>query len=393
MQVLRLFAVALLAAFSLLLTAEAEMPAKRLWTELNAKRQELASLNQEFEATRTFTSRRFANQSSKWRIIIDMWQGRWREASGSGDYIRVFDGKDVFAMEEGGDEYVRVSHGPKDAAPLPTPYTFTNADWAKAVEPQPRAPCGLPGPDRPCVMLQAPVKRWVRAGRAAGHTISLLDGAQRVALDAKTGMLVMSQVLEVIDDGWGGYTSDTRLALKRWSQGAPMDPSLFTPPLSGMREVKELSSWDAARIEKRLAGRPAPDMTVVDLRGQPLTLSAFKGRNVLLDFWTTWCPPCRADGTALEKLYRRYGDTELVVIGISVDEGRDVVEPFLKQHPHSYPVVLSSENELPRAYRVGVLPTYVVINKEGSITAAVEGDKGFEGLRRLLKKSGLETDE
>ena len=102
MQVLRLLGV------SLLLTAEAEKPAKRLWTELNAKRQELASLHQEFEATRTFTSRRFANQSSKWRIVIDMWQGRWRETSGSGDYIRVFDGKDVFAMEEGGDEYVRV---------------------------------------------------------------------------------------------------------------------------------------------------------------------------------------------------------------------------------------------------------------------------------------------
>jgi hypothetical protein len=56
-------------------------------------------------------------------------------------------------------------------------------------------------------------------------------------------------------------------------------------------------------------------------------------------------------------------------------------------------VVLSSENELPRAYHVGVFPTYVVINKEGSITAAVEGDKGFGGLRRLLKKAGLETDE
>ena len=388
MQVLRLLAV------SLLLTAEAQMPAKRLWTELNAKRQELASLHQEFEATRTFTSRRFANQSSKWRIVIDMWQGRWRETSGFGDYIRVFDGKDVFEMEEGGDEYVRVSHGPKDAAPLPMPYTFTNADWAKVVEPKAQAPCGLPGPDRPCVTLQAPVKRWVRPGRnAAGHPISLLDGAHRVELDSKTGMLVRSQVLEASDDGRGGYTSDTRLALKRFSHGAAMDPGLFTPPLSGMREVKRLSSWDAARIEKRLAGRPAPDMTVVDLRGQPLTLSAFKGKHVLLDFWTTWCPPCRADGPALEKLYRRYGDTELMVISISVDEERDVVESFLKEHPHSYPVVLSSENELPRAYNVGALPTYVVIDKEGSITAAVEGDKGFGGLRRLLKKAGLETDE
>ena len=143
--------------------------------------------------------------------MIDVWQGKWRETSGSGDYIRIFDGQHVFEMEEGGDEYVRVSPGPKDAAPLPIPYTFTNADWAKAVEPQPPAPCGLPGPDRPCVMLQAPIKRWVRAGRAAGHTISLLDGAQRVMLDAKTGMLVVSQVLEVIDDGRGGYTADTGL--------------------------------------------------------------------------------------------------------------------------------------------------------------------------------------
>src|SRR5262249_43813783 len=248
------------------------------------------------------------------------------------------------------------------------PYTFPNVDWAKAVEPTPQGPCGL-GPDRPCVTLQAPLKRWVRAGRAAGHTTSLLAGGLRVALDAKTGMLVTSQVVEVIDDGRGGYTSDTRLALERFSQGAAMDPSLFTPPLSSMREVKELSSWDAARIEKRLAGKPAPDMTLVDLQGQPLTLSAFRGKNVLLDFWATWCPPCRADGPALEKLYRKYGASELMVVGISIDEGRDVVEPFLKQHPQSYPMVLGSENELPRAYHVRVIPTYVVIDKEGSITA------------------------
>ena len=126
-------------------------------------------------------------------------------------------------MEEGGDEYVRTPHRPKDAAPQPGPYAFTNADWTKAMAPRPPAPCGLPGPDRPCVTLQAPVKRWVRGGRDAGHTISLLNGAQRVVLDTQSGMLVTSQVLEVIDDGWGGYTSDFRLALKRWSQDTPMD--------------------------------------------------------------------------------------------------------------------------------------------------------------------------
>src|SRR5262249_16641581 len=218
MQGLRVLAVALPAAFALLPPAEAEMPANRLWTELNAKRQELTSLHQEFEATRTFTSRRFADQSHKWRIVIDVSQGHWREASGSFDSIRIFDGKDVLAMEEGGDEYVRVSHGSKDAATLPRPYAFPSVDWAKAVEPNPQGPSGL-GPDRPGLTLQAPLKRGVGAGRAAGHTTSLLDGVLRVALDAKTGMLVTSQVVEVIDDGRGGYTSDTRLALERFSQG------------------------------------------------------------------------------------------------------------------------------------------------------------------------------
>jgi hypothetical protein len=85
------------------------------------------------------------------------------------------------------------------------------------------------------------------------HSISLLDGALGVALDAKSGMLVTSQLVEVIDDGRGGYTSNTRLTLERWSQGAAIDPSLFTAPLSGKREVKELSLY-RTRLSGHLIG-------------------------------------------------------------------------------------------------------------------------------------------
>ncbi len=207
----------ILLAASPLLAGEADAPPGRLWAELNAKRQEIAGLHQEFEATRTFSRRNGPSSSARWRVVVDLWPGRWRETTASGD-ILVLDGQAVVVTEEGGDGYVRTPHRAKDALPQPTAYDFAIADWTQVEAPKPPAPCGLPGPDRPCVTLQAPLKRWVRGGRDAGDTISLLKGAQRVVLDSQTGMVVSSQILELVDDGQGGYTSDLRLALKRRSQ-------------------------------------------------------------------------------------------------------------------------------------------------------------------------------
>jgi len=79
-------------------------------------------------------------------------------------------------------------------------------------------------------------------------------------------------------------------------------------------------------------------------------------------------------------------------VGLSVNEDRAIVEKFLKGQPHGFPVVLTSENDLPRPYQIGVFPTYIVIDREGNVSAAVEGEKGFGDLRRLLKKAGLEVD-
>ncbi len=179
--------------------------------------------------------------------------------------------------------------------------------------------------------------------------------------------------------------------MNRISYGIPADSALFEVP-SGGREVKELSKWNAARIKKQLAGRPAPEFTVTDIQGKSVTLSAFKGKTVLLDFWTTWCPPCRADAPALDKLYRKYGAESLMIIGVSVSEDRAIVERFLRDHPHNFPVILTTENELPSAYQIGVFPTYIVIERDGTLASAVEGDRGFSDLRKLLKKAGLELE-
>jgi hypothetical protein len=81
-----------------------------------------------------------------------------------------------------------------------------------------------------------------------------------------------------------------------------------------------------------------------------------------------------------------------VIIGALVDEQRAVVEKFLGEHPHAHPIIETSENEMPRPFQVHSFPTYIVINRDGTIASAVDGDQGFSELRKMLKKAGLEIN-
>jgi thiol-disulfide isomerase/thioredoxin len=372
------------------LSAGAENPASALWDELKTKREKLASLHQEFNVSQTSRTSS-SSQAMQRRILLDVAQGQWRETSvsGSGARIRIFDGNDLFTMEAHGDEYVRNKRQSKDEDPAPSPYGLGDPDWSKAEEVR-RRPCGLAGSDHVCVVLRAPLKHWSRPS-TGGRFSKLLEGTTQVVLDIETGLAISSSTAQLIDNGRRSYQSDTVCTLDRMKSGEPADATLFRLPAE-MHEVKELSKWNVAKIKKQLLGQPAPGLAVIDLKGKPLTLSDFKGKTVLLDFWTTWCGPCRADGPALEKLFQKYGDKDLMIVGISVSEERDIVEKFLKEHPHSYPIALTTENEMPLPYQVGAFPTYIVINRDGTVAAAVEGDKGFGDLRKLLKKAGLDSE-
>lgn len=369
--------------------ASAEKPIST-WTDLKTKR-DTATVHQEFEVTRVAKTAH-GTQSSKWQLTVDMSQGKWREksASGSGNSLRIFDGDELLSMEEGGSEYVRVRRHPKDADPVPSPYLASDADWPKAVELE-RRRCGLSGKDHECVVVEVRLKPWTKSN--ALNTITrMVDGSARILADTETGFFLGLRTLENIQSSRSAYQLDTNYVLKRLSFGGTQDASLFRLPSEYLREVKELSPWNAARIRKDLKGRAAPDLALTDIKGQPVVLSALKGKTVLLDFWTTWCPPCRADAPYLDKLYDKYAARDLTIVGISVSEERAVVEQFLKAHPHDFPIVLTTENEMPTAYQISTFPTYIVIEKDGTLASAVEGDQGFPELRKLLKKAGLEVD-
>lgn len=378
--------ITLLGAVLPALNAVAAAPAGGLWDELQTKRHQLSSLHQEFDVSRTSKSDH-GEQSSKRQVIVDISGGRWRERSiaGWGDILVIFDGQDRFFMDEGGDEYTRTKIKSGDE-PSPSPYELKFADWSRAAELK-RKPCGIPKVDHQCVVLHAPVKPRIEEGSRR-----IKGGSVLVFMDIETGALLTARTVQAIENLGHNYQVQLTYAWKRMSWGAPADASLFKLPDGDMRQVRKLSEWRAAEIKKRLAGKPAPELNWKDISGRPVNLANFKGKTVLLDFFTTWCPPCRADGPALDKLYLKYADSDLMIIGVSVSEDRGIVEKFLSEHPHPYPIVLTTENEMPRPYQISVYPTYVVIDKDGTLTAAVEGDEGFGDLRKLLRKAGLETD-
>ncbi len=362
--------------------------------ELKAKRESLNSFHQEFDASRTFKLRTGTSQSSKWAILLDASKQQWREISlsGAGTRTRLFDGSSLFLLEEGDDEYMRPKLSAKEPAPEPRIYDTRNLDWPKAVE-RARAACPLAKVEHQCVTLEIPVKPSLPAPYSGSRvTNKVVAGSQAFVLDTETGLVLSSRLIELVDNERGGYQAETTYALKRMSYGGTPDQSFFHLPPGVTAEVKELSHWNAARMKKQLTGKPAADLTVKDLHGTPIRLSELKGKTVLLDFWATWCGPCRADGPALDKLYAKYADKNLVIVGLSVDEDRPVVEKFLSQHPHPYPIVLTTENEIPRPYQIGVFPTYIVIDSDGNFASATEGDTGFAELRKLLRKAGLETE-
>jgi thiol-disulfide isomerase/thioredoxin len=111
----------------------------------------------------------------------------------------------------------------------------------------------------------------------------------------------------------------------------------------------------------------ASDFKLQDLNGKIVKLSDFKGKAVLIDFWATWCPPCRESIPGIEKLYKTYAGKGLVVLSISLDEGDwDSVKAFATERGITYPVLKGTE-DVASQFQVRTIPMLVIINKEGKI--------------------------
>ena len=163
----------------------------------------------------------------------------------------------------------------------------------------------------------------------------------------------------------------------------------FHPPATAKR-VASFNSPGMTETVSPLVGKPAEDFSLLDLTGKPRKLSALKGKVVLLDFWATWCGPCRRELPTVAKLYKELASKGLAVVAVNVGEPSATVNAFLKKNPFVLPVWLDSKTVVSSRYNASSIPTLVVIDRKGTVTAYKVGVHDETALRALLSEAGLE---
>lgn len=117
----------------------------------------------------------------------------------------------------------------------------------------------------------------------------------------------------------------------------------------------------------------AIDFTLKDLNGNKVSLSGFKGKNVYLNFFATWCPPCRGEMPDIEKMYQKYKDKDFVFLAVDLGEDKDTVKSFIEKNKFSFNVVLDSDQSLGGKYNISAIPVSVFIDKKGNVAAKKVG--------------------
>jgi thiol-disulfide isomerase/thioredoxin len=143
------------------------------------------------------------------------------------------------------------------------------------------------------------------------------------------------------------------------------------------------------------AGEPAPDISVKDLDDKDVTLADYKGKVVLVNFWATWCDPCREEIPWLIEMQDKYGPKGFTVLGIAMDEeGKPVVAPFVAKErydvkgaklPMNYPIVIGSESVAEKFGGLLGYPTSVLISKDGKQLKRVTGIINEEEISKLIE--------
>ena len=169
--------------------------------------------------------------------------------------------------------------------------------------------------------------------------------------------------------------------------------ALLKPRLAALALVASLSAglFSTASAAGLKAGDSLPDLATFKLEGKlPDTL---KDKVILLDFWASWCDPCKESFPALEDLHKRYRPKGLVVIAVNVDENRADMDAFLKKHAATFALLRDAKQKLVETAGIATMPSSFLIDREGKVRFVHSGFRGVETKKKyeeeiesLLKK-------
>jgi peroxiredoxin len=144
-----------------------------------------------------------------------------------------------------------------------------------------------------------------------------------------------------------------------------------------------------AKLDADEARNQHANFSLLDLQGNRWTLAQLRGKVVLVNFWATWCPPCRAEMPDLDALYHQFKDQGFVVLGIS-DEDASKVNPFIQQYHYSYPILLDSDGKVHAAFSVEGIPKSFLYDRDAKLVAQAIDMRTKSQFLAMLAQAGLQ---
>ncbi|MFQ5936520.1 MAG: TlpA family protein disulfide reductase [Acidiferrobacterales bacterium] len=147
-----------------------------------------------------------------------------------------------------------------------------------------------------------------------------------------------------------------------------------------------------ATAEGAQTGQMAPNFALKSVKGKNLRLSEFRGEVVMINFWATWCGPCRQEMPVLDELYRRYHPIGFALLGVNIDDHTGRASKMARRLGVSYPILFDAQKAVSRLYDVNAMPTTVMLDRDGRVRYVHRGYlPGFEKryqaqIRELLKE-------
>jgi thiol-disulfide isomerase/thioredoxin len=218
----------------------------------------------------------------------------------------------------------------------------------------------------------------VRIGREGGYTRTLW-------IDSKTDMIWKEELNEAsTTETVPSRKIEIRFTVVNTQETFAPELFVFDPSKTQAKDRREQQQKAAVTT----AGSEAPDFTLRDLEGKEVRLSELRGKAVLLDFWATWCAPCRAVMPVVELLHREFKDKGLAVFGVD-DEDPQVVGKFLQKFGYTLPTLLDPDKQVASKFEVGGIPTTILIDKQGKIALFKIESGTYEELRDALRAQGI----